>query len=221
MRTGLSSPPRHTSRSRRPPRRRAGSCATRCDLAGTAAPATGRTGLVDDAVLLTSELVTNAVVHAGHPGPGHLQAGRRARSRSWSATATRPGWCPAPPQTEHVRRRAHQRARAAAPGRTRLGLGRHLRAGRQGGLVPDGSSRLPGRGIGGRGRPGGAGGRGAGRAWNVTGGAPEGASPASAPASRGPTAPRLASTVLAKPWVGQFGAGQHRAALQRDGSVRV
>ncbi len=33
------------------------------------------------------------------PGTGHLQARGAAPSRSWSGTATRPGWCPAPRPT--------------------------------------------------------------------------------------------------------------------------
>ena len=50
----------------------------------TSGATTGGDGLVDDAVLLTSELVTNAVVHAG-TSPDGMPVGVQIVARPWRA----------------------------------------------------------------------------------------------------------------------------------------
>ena len=146
-RDDLVRPPPTSPCPRPPPRRavRAGHPA----ILGADRPAGGQDALVDDAVLLTSELVTNAVLHAGTPvqvtcrllgdepgGAVEIAVLDRQPAQLQSRPAAYPG----------RGGRAHQRPRAAAAGRAGLGVGCHVRAGRQGGVVPAGP-RVPADGL--------------------------------------------------------------------------
>src|SRR3984957_20567919 len=161
--------------------------------AGTAADAAADGGLVDDAVLLTSELVTNAVVHAGTQVQVTCKLAAGAVEvvvRDSHPARMVPGPAPddtVPPERTGGRGLLLPSALAAAWG---VSYGTDAKAvwfrmGLPG--APDGAS-------------GAAGGPGALEAvvpagpWNVTGGAAEGVPPGSAPAAPVPGGPLSAGT---------------------------
>ncbi|URN13382.1 PAS domain-containing protein [Streptomyces radiopugnans] len=106
----------------------------------------GLADIVDDAVVLTSELVTNAVVHAWHRRRRPVPARRRRKRTSGGRRplprprAARPG--PGPP-LRRPRPRGRPRPAAVRLARRPLGCGVHRR--RQARLVPPGAPRAPGR----------------------------------------------------------------------------
>ena len=96
----------------------------------------GFADIVDDAVVLTSELVTNAVVHAGTAADVLCLRTRGRAYASRSPTATRSARCPLQSRPQHRQPRPRRRPRPAALRGPRLPLGRRVHADAQTGLVP-------------------------------------------------------------------------------------
>jgi anti-sigma regulatory factor (Ser/Thr protein kinase) len=155
-------------------------------------------GLVDDAVLLTSELVTNAVVHAGTQVQVTCKLAAGAVEvvvRDSHPARMVPG--PAPNDTVPAERTGGRglllpSALAAAWG---VSYGTDAKAV----WFRMGLPGAPGGSSGAEADPGALEAVVPAGPWNVTGGASEGASPASAPAGRGPAATAPPSTVPASP----------------------
>src|SRR3984885_7772612 len=166
--------------------------------AGTAADAAADGGLVDDAVLLTSELVTNAVVHAGTQVQVTCKLAAGAVEvvvRDSHPARMVPG--PAPDDTVPAERTGGRglllpSALAAAWG---VSYGADAKAVwfRMG--LPGAPGGTPGAGTG----PGVLEAVVPAGPWNVTGGAPEGAPAGSTPGGAGPAGPVSASPGPASP----------------------
>ena len=173
-------------------------------------------GLVDDAVLLTSELVTNAVVHAGTQVQVTCKLAAGAVEvvvRDSHPARMVPG--PAPDDTVPAERTGGRglllpSALAAAWG---VSYGTDAKAV----WFRMGLPGAPVWGAGGRGRPRGAGGRGPGRALERHRQRTRGR--LARPRRRRP--PRIGGSWACQHRAGQHRAAQHRAALRRLGYLRV
>jgi GAF domain-containing protein/anti-sigma regulatory factor (Ser/Thr protein kinase) len=177
---------------------------TLCSWLDTAPGAEADGGLVDDAVLLTSELVTNAVVHAGTQVQVTCKLAAGAVEvvvRDSHPARMVPG--PAPDDTVPAERTGGRglllpSALAAAWG---VSYGTDAKAV----WFRMGLPGAPGGASGAEADPGALEAVVPAGPWNVTGGAPEGASPASAPAGPVPAGPVSASPGSASPWPASTG----------------